>query len=387
MFIIWTMSHLDVTVTVSVWNDFWGNHLCEGLMRAGCHPVYHHTGGQTVSGVKDIRNWPAAIFNRAGFKGYLSKELAFRISRLLVDRYATALVQQSDVFWGWSGCSRNAMMAARKKGIPTLLERGSTHCIWQRDKVAREYQRLGVEQAFYYPDFVTTNDTKEYDLADRICVPSRYVANSFLEHGVDPNKLIVNAYGVDYDFWSDVQRSNQKADMVTFLWVAGLNIRKGFPVLLEAWKKADLKNAELVCIGSVDPAIEELLYALPASVSMLGYQSHNQIRDFMAKSTVYLLPSFEEGMARSVLEASATGLPSIITEETGVTDVLKSGDECWVVPAGEVDALVDTLREIAQSPDQSVVRGVQAQRAVKPYSWTSYGDRAAAHLTQLLESI
>jgi len=266
------------------------------------------------------------------------------------------------------------------------LERGSTHCLWQQNKVAQEYKRLGVGNAFYYPDSVVKNDSEEYELADRICVPSHYVAKSFELHGVDSQKLFINAYGVDFNFWSQDKLPQESNGKTTFLWVAGLCIRKGFPVLLEAWEKAQISDAELICIGSLDSVIEDLIKQAPSSVKIFGYQSHTEIRKIMSRATAYILPSFEEGMARSVLEALAAALPSIITEETGATDVLKAGEDTWVVPSGDVDALVEALREVVAAPEEAELRGIRAQQSVKDYTWQAYGDRAASHLRTTLKA-
>ena len=82
-------------------------------------------------------------------------------------------------------------------------------------------------------------------------------------------------------------------------------------------------------------------------------------------------------MARSGLEAMAAGLPLIITEETGLTDVMTPGRHGWVVPSGDEDALADTLREAASARVRLPEMSADTQAVGLTFSKEAYGDRAA----------
>jgi glycosyltransferase involved in cell wall biosynthesis len=371
-------------VLVSVWNDFWGVHLCEGLVRAGYDVTYDHTGGKKARGARDIRNWPAAFLNHAAFKGWLNQSFAFALSRRIVDSKATLLCKKYDAFWGWSGCSLKALRLAKARGIPALLERGSTHCEWQREVVHAQFQRFGVSDLFHYPQSQIAYDKAEYETADRICVPSQFVAATFYQKDFTRDKVSINPYGVDVNFWSQSKPNFERPSPFTFLYVASIGLRKGIADLLEAWKLANLHNARLVIIGGVSAEAIPLLKCLPPNVEIRGFTPHAEIRALMSQSHAYILPSFEEGLARSVLEAAAAGLPPIISKETGATDILKEGRDCWVIPSGQPETIAKVLRDVAAQPDEAQRRGANASFAVKQFTWEAYGDRCADLLSSII---
>jgi glycosyltransferase involved in cell wall biosynthesis len=371
-------------VTVSVWNDFWSQHLVNGLVQHSFSVIHHTTASQKTACFAFDRNILATMLNHLVFRGLIQQRTGFSWSKTLVDLKSARLASHSDVFWGWSGCSLRGLQTAKACGRLAILERGSTHCVWQKERVASEYKRLGINISDLPSNKEISYDLEEYEIADVICVPSRFVLNTFLEKQISEKKLYLNPYGVDFAFWSQCQPANRQLKPFTFIWVAGLTPRKGIAILLEAWRKAELRDARLVLIGGISPTIQHLLTALPRNLEIHQYLNHREIRNLMSRSHCYILPSFEEGMARSVLEAAAAGLPVIVTEETGATDILKDGRDGWVIPSGDSDALAEVLRQSASDPVMASTRGRSAQEAVRSYTWDAYGDRAAAFLHNVL---
>jgi glycosyltransferase involved in cell wall biosynthesis len=379
------MSSDNTSVTVSVWNDFWSPQLVAGLEIGGFPVTHHTTGSQKVACARFVRNLPAAALNHLAYRKLLPSRAAHRYSRQIVDRGGAQLGPHTGVFWGWSGCSLQGLREAKAAGKLAILERGSTHCTWHIEKVSAEYKRLGLPLAEIADAKEIQYDLDEYKIADVICVPSNFVLKTFIEKGVPQGKLHVNAYGVDYSFWSQCEAGARAQAPFTFLWVATLMPRKGIAVLLEAWRRARLADAQLLLIGGIADSIKFLLKDLPRGVVHMPFLDHRGIRGEMARSHAYVLPSFEEGMARSVLEAAAAGLAPIITRETGATDILVEGKDAWVIPSGDSDALAHVLKSAVSHPDECVRRGLSAQQAVSSYTWEAYGARAASFLSRLVK--
>jgi len=61
-------------------------------------------------------------------------------------------------------------------------------------------------------------------------------------------------------------------------------------------------------------------------------------------------PSFEDGLGLAPLEALACGVPVIVTEDTGMKEYVADGVNGYVLPTGNVEALVDQLRAIRLRP-------------------------------------
>lgn len=83
--------------------------------------------------------------------------------------------------------------------------------------------------------------------------------------------------------------------------------------------------------------------------------------------TVHTLPSRHEGLGMVVLEAAANGVPSVITDASGVRDAGVPGVTCLQVPSGDVEALADALVQLLTDQPLRDQLGQQAQAWVKQH--------------------
>ena len=142
---------------------------------------------------------------------------------------------------------------------------------------------------------------REMELADLVLVPSRFVEQTI--RAFHPQKKIAFApYGVDLEFWkTKTQRQNSeilKAEKLKgdeantgisacqdvgvsalrplrFIFAGQCSIRKGTPVLLEAWRKADLPDAQLELVGSWQMAADKLKSLPPNVISPARSRGRN----------------------------------------------------------------------------------------------------------------
>ncbi|MGB0514278.1 MAG: glycosyltransferase, partial [Wenzhouxiangellaceae bacterium] len=82
---------------------------------------------------------------------------------------------------------------------------------------------------------------------------------------------------------------------------------------------------------------------------------------------VFVLPSYREGLSRSLIEAGAAGLPAVTTNVPGCRDVVRDGDNGLLVEARDVNALVDAMGRLLRSDDlrkrmSGRARGVVVER-------------------------
>jgi glycosyltransferase involved in cell wall biosynthesis len=73
----------------------------------------------------------------------------------------------------------------------------------------------------------------------------------------------------------------------------------------------------------------------------------------------------------------AAGLPLIVTEETGLTDVCTDGVEGWVVPAKNVDQLAARLKWCRENSEEVCLAGENAYLKMRGRCMESYGARCA----------
>jgi glycosyltransferase involved in cell wall biosynthesis len=155
-----------------------------------------------------------------------------------------------------------------------------------------------------------------------------------------------------------------------FIYAGQSSIRKGIPVLMEAWKRAQLRDAELLLVGSWQLA-DSKLKQLPSRVSYLGPVGPEKLRELYRESDVFVFPSFFEGFGLVILEAMACGLPVIASDRSAGPDVL--GDLYGrVVTAGDIDQLAETLRWFAENREKIPAMKSAARRKAESFTWEKY---------------
>ncbi len=78
----------------------------------------------------------------------------------------------------------------------------------------------------------------------------------------------------------------------------------------------------------------------------------DDVRPHLGRCHVYVLPSYGEGMPRTVLEALATGRPVISTDTRGCRETVRDGVNGRLVPVGDASALGDAMQEFLKRPDR-----------------------------------
>jgi starch synthase len=183
---------------------------------------------------------------------------------------------------------------------------------------------------------------REMELADLVLVASTFVANTIRKF--QDKRIALAKYGVDSDFWKPPASAKTDGPL-RFIYVGHISIRKGTPVLLQAWKNADLKDAALVLIGPWQLA-DKIRSSLPNSVHHIPPQSYLELRTYYQSSDVFVFPSFFEGFGLVLLEALACGLPVLASEATAAPDLVDHTIG-RLIPAGDIDLWTEGLRQIA----------------------------------------
>lgn len=374
-------------VTVSVWNRFHSFPLIAGLTACGHDVLALGTTRRRPVCARSQICWSAALATQASFRMRGWRDGLIEYALDAYESYAARHALEARSLWAWSNHHLAAFERAKAAGRPVILETGSTHARWASRRLEAEYRKDGVSARPVIAPARLQKMIAEYAIADAICVPSRFVASTFVEEGVPAEKLHVNPYGADLAFWSQQAQRPDRARRgpCVFVYCGQIMLRKGIRYLFQAWGRRRHTDAELWLIGHPEPACEGLMSDLPAGIRWLGEKNHREIRDIYRQCDACVLPSLEEGLARSTLEAMAAGLPLIVTAETGVTDIMVAGEDGWVVPHSDADALAAALDAVADDREAAAARGRSAAARVEPFTWEAYGRRAGEFLTHILQ--
>jgi glycosyltransferase involved in cell wall biosynthesis len=177
----------------------------------------------------------------------------------------------------------------------------------------------------------------------------------FVKEGIIPSKkeVLVNGEGIDTDYFSPEfckEYSKKRKDHLVFLLIARLLWDKGIGEFVESARKVKERypEVEFWLLGPLDKANPT---AVPSKtiksweekgiIKYLGVV--DDVRPLIHQSDVVILPSYREGIPRSLLEAISMGKPIITTDAPGCREVVEDGKNGFLVPVKDVEALTNAM--------------------------------------------
>jgi hypothetical protein len=249
-------------------------------------------------------------------------------------------------------------------------------------------QRTGLrilrEEAERCPEFADTlqldqieafarNSECEPEAADRILAGSDFVRSTLIDNGVDPSKITVVPFGADTDRFRPAP--NPPRQPVRLLFVGYVSQRKGIKYLLEAVKRLDRRDLELVVVGDPVGGTSGLMRYRGLFTHVTGV-AHADVHRWYQSADLFVLPSLFEGSARVTYEALASGLPVITTANSG--SVVRDGIDGFIVPIRDVDALAGKIAALADDRTLREQMGRNARARAEQFTWARYRRSIAA---------
>ena len=206
------------------------------------------------------------------------------------------------------------------------------------------------------------------------CV-SDAMARTVGRYGADPQKVLVERPAVPVaDLAPLADQRAAHGGPLRVLSIGRLQWVKGFDDALRAIARlvAAGHPVEYRIVGE-GPDREKLTFlidelGLGDSVELLGVQTQAQVRDQLVWADAMLLSSLSEGISNAVLEAMAVGLPVVSTDCGGMSEVIKSGTDGFIVPVADVSAMAEQLGKLADDLDlRRTIGRAAAERAAASF--------------------
>jgi len=154
-------------------------------------------------------------------------------------------------------------------------------------------------------------------------------------------------------------------DLVHILFLGRIGDRKGVPQLGEALSRMrgdPSWRATIAGDGHVEAARAKAKEAgLDDRVQIPGWVGPDQVAELLANADIMVLPSFNENLPISVIEAMAAGLAVVATPVGAVEDIITDDVNGLLVPPGDVDALTVALQRLVADPQLRARLGKAAQ--------------------------
>ena len=133
-------------------------------------------------------------------------------------------------------------------------------------------------------------------------------------------------------------------------------VREGVPLELVLAGDGELR-------GPIEQAIDAL--GLRAHVRITGWVESARVREELLAARALVLPSFAEGLPVVLMEAMALRRPVLTTFVAGIPELVRPGEDGWLFPAGDVDALAAAMRDCLEATPEALARlGERARERV-----------------------
>jgi glycosyltransferase involved in cell wall biosynthesis len=222
------------------------------------------------------------------------------------------------------------------------MVRGSAHIREQARLLEEEEARIGRPVDRPSP-WMIAREEREYALADRICVLSRFAEKSFLDRGFSPDALFVNPLGVDLarfrpapEAVAERQRRILSGAPLRVLNVGTLSAQKGAYDLIRI-AEALRGKAQVTFVGTtVESEIGPLLSGSP--IEILPRVPEPELTAAYARADLFIFTTIQDGFAAVLLQAATAGLPVLATRNCSAPDFVVEGSTGWTVPIRDVAA-------------------------------------------------
>jgi glycosyltransferase involved in cell wall biosynthesis len=202
---------------------------------------------------------------------------------------------------------------------------------------------------------------------DVVFFQNRDNLDQFIEEGIlgDSRKaVLIPGSGVDLTHYALVAPRTRPA---TFLLIARLMYDKGVREYVEAARslKAGYPEARFRLLGPLDPnpmGVPRRVVEEWQREGVIEYLPETRdVRPFLAETSVYVLPSYHEGMPRTVLEAMAMGRPIVTTDAPGCRETVVQGRNGYLVPVKDSAALSQAMERFLIDPSLIAAMGHQSR--------------------------
>ena len=149
-----------------------------------------------------------------------------------------------------------------------------------------------------------------------------------------------------------------------------------------------LPRAELVLVGLPGRHAAAVVRGFEGRFVHKRYVPNAALREVLIRASVFVSPSIEDGFGQAPMEAMACGLPVIATENVGMSALLTDGQDGFVVPAFDAEAIANRIellyRDRARLAAMSQAAAATGRRC---RTWPSYVDLVLAEHRRMADPL
>lgn len=193
------------------------------------------------------------------------------------------------------------------------------------------------------------------------------------------DKAITVNNGVDSNFFAP--KKNKSIENPYILYTGRLDSRKGLLDLVKAAKDVyeEYPNIQFILVGNgslgkyLKKEVSKL--GLNNNFRFVGFVPHAEILEYYQNSTIYVTPSYYEGLPTTLLEAMSCGIASIATDVEGNSELIKDGENGLLVPPRRPELLAEAIIKLVNDENLRKNLGKNARNhIINNYDWNIITD-------------
>jgi glycosyltransferase involved in cell wall biosynthesis len=289
----------------------------------------------------------------------------------LYDRINAKNIQGKNLI-GWPQVSLRSMQKVKAQGGKIILEQPMIHVNAWNAIATQEYDRLGIKNDMQFSEAMTSRMKREYDLADQIVVHSRFSKKTFIDNGVESEKITACSLGLEI---RNRDLNKQTSDDLQVLFVGRVEVLKGLHFLLDAIKQVG-NGVKLHVVGHIYENAKSIVSGKASNVEYYGQLAGDSLKAMYEQADVLVFPSLYDGFGMVILEAMSFGLPVIASRNSAGPDIVKDFETGFLVDPFNADQIAQRLSWMRNHPDETRGIGLRAKQQLKQtYSFENYKNR------------
>ena len=296
--------------------------------------------------------------------------------------YSFFYLNNADIFIiGFGNSNLKLIKKAKEKKIKTIYFLNNSAPLF-REKLKIEYNKLGLQENYQKEDENLTRKINQcIRNADFVGCISSFQRETYIDAGIlDRKKALTTIMGVDTSVFYPKKIYNDK-----FIVLGAGNdfVRKGFKYLIEGFNNLNLPNSELWLVGNLDRNVINKVCKLNSNNYIYKSVNEFELPKFYNQSSIFCLPTLEEGAPIVISQAMACGLPVILTKNCQGPDVIDNGNNGFIVNEMDALSISKQIKYLYDNPKKRLEMGISSAKYAKEK--LSY-DTMTKNITNFIET-
>jgi glycosyltransferase involved in cell wall biosynthesis len=294
-------------------------------------------GGAAVSGGEAVRRPVAGLLRRVARRSPAWRAWADCVA---YDRYASAHLPAGEHLIAFNGEAARQFATARRGAYRSVsLMAANSHMRQVIRLHAAARRSYPIEQP--YSERLLARNLRDYDLAERIYYASEYIRESFLEQGIAGERLA--RFPLTPDPRYTPRQEPPAGPCYEIVYVGALTVAKGVPLLIDAVSRLPQEDLRLTLVGGWGtPGMRRFMQRALAADPRIEVSPGDPL-PHLRRASLFVHASWEDGFAYAPAEALAAGVPVLVSEDTGMKELIAGPEVGRVLPTGDLAALTEAI--------------------------------------------